>query len=44
MTTEEVAKLVRSRIQKELTFNLRSKDHEEMIKLNDKKYRYNEVF
>lgn len=44
MTTEEVAKLVRSRIQKELTFNIRQKDHIEMSKLNDKRYRYNEVF
>ena len=43
-TTEEVANMVQSRIQKELTFNIRQKDHEEMAKLKDKKYRMNRLY
>ena len=44
LTTEEVADLVKSRIQKELTFNIRLKNHKKMLELNDDKYRFNQVF
>ena len=40
-TTEEVATMIRSRIQQELTFNTRKIDHERMVKMNDKFYRFN---
>lgn len=43
MSTEEVAKLVRSRIQQELTFSTRKIDHQRMIKLCDKYYRFNRL-
>ena len=38
MRTEEIATLVQSRIQKEISFKLRAIHHELMIKLNKKKY------
>lgn len=41
MTTEEVAKLVRDRIQKEIMYKLRPLDNELMSSLKDKKYRFN---
>ena len=44
LTTEEVANMVHSRIQQELTFNIRKLDHEEMTKLNDKYYRFNKMY
>ena len=44
MTTEQVAKLVHSRIQQELTFNIRKKDHEAMVKLGYKNYRFNKLY
>ena len=40
-TTEEVASIVRSRIQQELTFNTRKIDHQRMVELHDKFYRFN---
>ena len=42
-TTEEVARIVQSRIQQELTFNTRKIDHERMVELHDKFYRVNRV-
>ena len=39
MKTEEIANLVQSRIQKEVSFNLRRIHHDMMIKMNKKKYR-----
>ena len=44
MTTEEVAELVHSMIQRELSFNIRKKDHEEMVQLKTKKYRFNRIY
>ena len=44
LTTEQVAEIVHSRIQKELTYNIRKVDHERMVKLNDKKYRFNRLY
>ena len=41
LSTEEVAKIIQSRIQKELTFSIREIDHDEMMKYNKKKYRFN---
>ena len=43
-TTEEVAKIVQSRIQKEIAFNTRKIDHERMLKLHDKDYRFNKIY
>lgn len=43
-TTEEVAQLVQSRIQQELTFNLRKIDHQRMTELKDKYYRPNRIY
>lgn len=42
-TTEEVALMVRSRIQQELTFNTRKIDHQRMVQLQDKYYRFNRL-
>lgn len=44
LSTEEVAKIIQSRIQKELTFSIREIDHNEMIKYNKKKYRFNRLY
>ena len=44
LSTEEVAKIVKSRIQKELTYSIRKVDHERMLELNDKTYRYNKLY
>ncbi|MBR0294570.1 MAG: 1-acyl-sn-glycerol-3-phosphate acyltransferase [Bacilli bacterium] len=38
LRTEEIAKIVESRIQKEISFKLRMLHHQEMLKLNDKRY------
>ena len=43
MTTEQVAKRVQSMIQKELTFVTRKIDHERMLALKDKYYRFNRI-
>ena len=43
MTTEEISKIVESRIRKELSFNLRRIHHEEMLKYNKNKYRLNRI-
>lgn len=43
MRTEEIAKLIQSRIQKEVSFRLKAMHHEEMLKLNTKKYRLNRI-
>ena len=42
-TTEEVARIVQSRIQKELSFMTRKIDHERMVELHDKFYRVNRL-
>ena len=44
LSTEEVARLVQSRIQKELTYNIRKLDNEEMNKIGYKKYRFNKLY
>jgi len=44
MTTEEVARLVQNMIQKELTFNVRKLDHENMIKTKALNYRFNRIY
>ena len=43
-TTEEVAKIIQSRIQAELTFVTRKIDHQRMIELKDKFYRFNQIY
>ena len=43
-STEEVAKIMQSRIQKELSFVTRRIDHERMGKLGDKYYRFNRIY
>jgi 1-acyl-sn-glycerol-3-phosphate acyltransferase len=43
LTTEEIAKLCKDNIQRELTFNLRKKDHEYMLKHNKKHYKFNQI-
>ncbi len=42
-TTEEVGLMVQEKIQRELTFYSRLKDHEKMNKYNLKKYRFNQI-
>jgi 1-acyl-sn-glycerol-3-phosphate acyltransferase len=44
MSTEDVAELARKQIQRELSFNIRRKDHEFNLKYNKKKYRFNQIF
>lgn len=44
MSTEDVANMVQSRIQKELTFNIRKLDLENMSKLKDKNYSFNYIY
>lgn len=43
MKTEEIAKMVQSRIQKEISFKLKMMHHELMLKQNDKRYRLNRL-
>ena len=43
-TTEEISKMVYNAIEKEISFNARRLDHERMLKLKDKKYRFNKVY
>ena len=42
-TTEEISKIIQSRIQKEVTFYARSVDLKRMSELHDKYYRFNKV-
>ena len=42
-TTEQIAKIVQSRIQAELTFVTRAIDHKRMLELKDKFYRFNRI-
>ena len=42
-TTEEVAKMIQSQIQKELSFTAKPLDHKRMLELNDKYYRFNNI-
>lgn len=44
MTTEEMAKLVRSRIQSEIIYKLRPLDHELMSSSKDENYRFNYLY
>lgn len=44
MTTEEVAKIVQSRVQQALSFDLRKKNHAAMCELHNKKYRFNRLY
>ena len=43
MTTQEIAKMTQDMIERELDFNLRSKDHKEMTKIGNKNYRFNQI-
>ena len=43
-TTEEVADIVRSMIQREVSFNMRKIDQQRMIELNPEKYRFNKLY
>ena len=43
-TTEEVAKEVESRIQREVSFSARKIDHQRMAGLHDKYYRFNRIY
>ena len=43
MSTEEVANLVQSQIEREVDFDLRRKDHLEMKKIGNKHYRFNQI-
>lgn len=44
LSTEEVADFARNEIQKELSFNLRKKDHAYNLKYNKKVYKFNDLF
>lgn len=44
MTTDDVANKVQSMIQKEITFNVRLKDHQLMQKQNPKDYCFNKIY
>lgn len=44
MTTEEVARIVESRVQAEVTFQARKIDHSRMVELHDKYYRFNRIY
>lgn len=44
MTTEEVASRAHLEIQKELTYNVRLRNHKLMSKYNKKKYKFTEIF
>ena len=41
LTTEQVSQLIHDNIQREISFNLRLKDHQLMIK--NKKYKFNKI-
>ena len=43
-STEEVAVIVRDRIEKALTYEARAYDHKAMLELEDKHYRFNKVY
>lgn len=43
-TTEEIAKIVQSRIQVEVSFSARKIDHARMVELHDKYYRFNRIY
>ena len=43
-TTEEIAKIVESRVQAEVTFQARKIDHNRMVELHDKYYRFNRIY
>ena len=43
MSTQDIANMVASRIEREVDFNLRLKDHLEMKKIGNKHYRFNQV-
>ena len=44
LKTEEIAKIMQTRIQNELDYNIRKIYHEEMVKLQDKNYRSNKIY
>lgn len=44
MTTQQIAEVVHDRIERAVTFNLKAKDHQLMLKYNKKKYRFNQIF
>ena len=44
MTTQEVASIIQSRVQKELSFYARKIDHERMAELHDKYYRVDRIY
>lgn len=43
-TTEEVAKIVESRVQAEVSFQARKIDHSRMVELHDKFYKFNRIY
>lgn len=43
-TTEEIAKIVQSRIQAEVSFQARKIDHTRMVELRDSYYRFNRIY
>ena len=43
-TTEEIAKIVESRVQAEVDFNARKIDHSRMVELHDSYYRFNKIY
>ncbi len=43
-TTEEIAKIVESRVQAEVDFSARKIDHSRMIELHDSYYRFNKIY
>ena len=42
-STEEIAKIMQSRIQKEVSFTAKPLDHKRMLELKDKHYRFNNI-
>ena len=42
-TTDEIAAMVQSRIQKELSFNVKALDHKRMSESKDSYYRFNAI-
>ena len=43
-TTEEIAKIVESRVQAEVTFQARKIDHSRMVELHDNYYKFNRIY
>ena len=43
-TTEEIAKIVESRVQAEVDFSARKIDHSRMVELHDSYYRFNKIY